>query len=296
MKIMYSSKRGSKRMNIYDDIAVNILLRDDIPVDDFLGLIPTKFYYLLYDPFGNKSPVQLRDDIDDKTLNQIPLFRILEEYLKIIKRDKQIKLTPLGALPQKILVELYNKRFLLEELIERGTATIWRERDCIAIRSARLAAEYSGLVKKRNFKLTLTKLAIKLLETNKRLQIFKHFFLSFTGKFVWSFNDFYPQQPIGQLGWAFSIMMLNKFGSQPRMVDFYAYKYLKAFPDFITFFQPDYSTPEKQFIHCYGLRTFKRFFLWFGFVTADMQKNYLDLDTDKFKRTDLVERIFKIED
>jgi len=278
-----------------DDIETNILLLNNSPVDDFLGLSPTEIHNLLYDTFGDKSPVQFRDDIDDKTLDQIPLFKIVEDYLKIIQRDKHIKLTPLGALPKKVMVELYDKRFLLDEHIESGITKLWKEDDCIAIRSARLTAEIAGLVKKVSGKLTLTRTVTKLLETNNRLQIFRQFFQAFTNKFLWSFNDGYPEQPIGQLGWAFSLILLDRFGHQPQTVEYYADKYLRAFPKFITFFQPDYSTPERQFFRCYGVRTFDRFFLWFGFVTVDKQKIFIDLDTDKFKRTDLVKRIFKID-
>ena len=278
-----------------DDIETNILLLNNSPVDDFLGLSPTEIHNLLYDTFGDKSPVQFRDDIDDKTLDQIPLFKIVEDYLKIIQRDKHIKLTPLGSLPKKVMVELYDKRFLLDEHIESGITKLWKEDDCIAIRSARLTAEIAGLVKKVSGKLTLTRTVTKLLETNNRLQIFRRFFQAFTNKFLWSFNDGYPEQPIGQLGWAFSLILLDRFGDQPQTVEYYADKYLRAFPKFITFFQPDYSTPERQFFRCYGVRTFDRFFLWFGFVTVDKQKIFIDLDTDKFKRTDLVKRIFKID-
>ena len=220
-----------------DDIETNILLLNNSPVDDFLGLSPTEIHNLLYDTFGDKSPVQFRDDIEDKTLDQIPLFKIVEDYLKIIQRDKYIKLTPLGALPKKVMVELYDKRFLLDEHIESGITKLWKEDDCIAIRSARLTAEIAGLVKKVSGKLTLTRTVTKLLETNNRLQIFRQFFQAFTNKFLWSFNDGYPEQPIGQLGWAFSLILLDRFGDQPQTVEYYADKYLRAFPKFIAFFK-----------------------------------------------------------
>ena len=280
-------------MDLTDDIETNILLRNNSPLDDFLGLSPSEIHELVYDTFGEKSPVQYRDDIGDETLDQIPLFRIAEEFLKIIYRDKQIKLTPLGALPKKVMVELYDKRFLLDEHIESGLTKLWKEDDCIAIKSARLTAELAGLVKKTNGKLTLTKTGTKLLETNNRLQIFKQFFKAFTEKFSWSYNDGYPEEPIGQLAWAFSIIILDKFGDQPQYIELYADKYLKAFPIFITLFEHSYTTPERQFYRCYGVRTYDRFFLWFGFMTVEKQKSYFDIDTDKFKRTELVRRIFR---
>ena len=74
--------------------------------EDFLGLSPIKMHDLTYDAYGENSVIQFRKDINDATLDEIPLFRIVEEYLKIIYRDKNIKLTPLGALPKKVMVEL----------------------------------------------------------------------------------------------------------------------------------------------------------------------------------------------
>lgn len=283
-------------MELPDYIQTHILLQNNAPVDNFMDLSPVEMHELLYDPFGDKSPVQLRDDIDDAILDQIPLFRIAEEYLKIVQRDKQIKLTALGALPKKVMVELYDKRFLLNDHIEKGTTKLSREIDCIEIRSARLAVGFAGLVKKVSNKITLTKAGTKLLETNDRLQIFKRFFQAFTHKFAWGYNDGYPPEPIGQFGWIFSLILLDKYGDEYRTVDLYAEKYLTALPSLIRFFNPSYTTPERQFLGCYCVRTFDRFFLWFGLVTVEKQSKYWSMHTDKYKQTHLVRSIFKIDD
>ena len=283
-------------MKLPGDMETNMLLRNNSPIDDFLGLSANQMHQLLYEPFGDKSPVQFRNDINDKTLDQIPLFRIAEEYIKIVQRDKHIKLTPLGALPKKVIVELYGKGFLPEEHIESGITKLWREDDCTAIKSARLTVEIAGLVRKANGKLTVTKTGLKLLDSNNRLQMFKLFFQAFTGKFLWSYNDGYPEQPVGQLGWAFSVIMLNRFGNQFHPVDFYANKYLNAFPMFIAFFRDGYIKKEQLFTRCYGIRTFHRFLFWFGFVTVVSRQNYTDVETDKYKKTDLLKAIFKVED
>lgn len=121
------------------------------------------------------------------------------------------------------------------------------------------------------------------------------FFRTFTEKFLWSFNDGYPEQPKGQPGWAFSVVMLDKYGDQPATVDFYAGKFLKSFPHLIKFFRDDYATPEKQFSRCYGVRVFERFLLWFGFVTVEKKKRFLDTGNDIIRRTDLVDSILKID-
>jgi hypothetical protein len=281
-------------MEQFDDI--DILLRNNKPVENFLGLTPTEVHYLLYDTFGEKSPLQFRNDLDDTTLDQISLFRIAEEFLKIIQRDSQIKLTPLGALPKKVMVELYDKKILLDEHIESGLIKLWREQDCISITSARMTAELAGFVRKANGKVVLTKKGEKLLQPENRINLFKQFFQTFTEKFNWGFNDLYPKEPIGQLGWAFSVYMLYRFGNQTYTSDYYAYMYLTAFPTYISFFEHTYSTPERQFISCYCTRTFDRFLLWFGFVTVNRKKHYLDLEPDKFTGTELVKRVFSFDE
>ncbi len=281
-------------MSLFDQEELNYLEENNSPLDDFLGLTPVEMHYLLYDTFGQESPVQFLDHITDETLDQIPIFRIAEEYLKIIQRDKQIKLTPLGALPKKVVVEVYNKKIFPEEIIEIGIKKLWKEEDSNIIQNARLTAEIAGLVKKTHGKLALTKMALKLLETSNRQQVFKKFFQAFTDKFLWSFNDFYPEHPIGQTGWAFSLILLDKFGDQARTVGFYSEKYLRAFPSFLMYFQPEYGTPERQFSRCYGIRSFNRFFLWFGFVTIKTQEKFIDYELDEFERTDLAKSIFNI--
>jgi len=262
-------------------------------IDDFLGLTPSQMFYLIHDTFGKNSPIRLSDKIDDNILDQIPIFRIAEEYLKIIQREKQIKLTPIGAHTRKVIYELYDKRFLLEDMIESGITKVGREEDFTAIHNARLTLEIAGLVKKTNNKLSLTQKANKIFVSNDRQQLFKLFFQTFTSKFAWSYNDGYTNESVGQLGWAFSIIMLNRFGNKPETIDFYAQKYLQAFPNLLHFFQPGYITPEKQFVSCYGLRTFERFLLWFGFVTTDKENKTIFRENNKYQRTEIMKKIFR---
>jgi len=56
-------------MNLLDDIESTILLLNNTPLEDFLGLSPNEIQYLFYDPFSDKSYVQLREDFDNKTLD-----------------------------------------------------------------------------------------------------------------------------------------------------------------------------------------------------------------------------------
>ncbi|TBH75997.1 hypothetical protein [Aquirufa nivalisilvae] len=280
-------------VNTPDNIEEIISSLNNLPEDDFLGYSPNDMKYLLYDALGKDSPVQFLDIIDDSSLDKMPLFRIVEAYLKIIQREKQIKLTPLGALPRKVITELYDLRFLLDDFIEIGLYKLWREEDCISIRSARLTAELAGLVKKTNGILSLKKATIKLLETNNRQQLFQKFFNAFVHKFPWSFNDAYPEVPVGQFGWGFSVILLDRLGNKVQTSNFYADLYGKAFPNLYTFFQDDYSTENRQFNHCYSIRTFNRFLLWFGFITIK-KKDIINTDNEPIESTHILSSIFKI--
>jgi hypothetical protein len=191
------------------DLETEILLRNYTPLDDFLGLSPTDIHYLVYEPYDKNSLVQLKKNLDDATLDKLAFFRIAEELLKIIARDKFIKLTPLGALPKKTMVELYAYKFIPEELVEKGISKLTRQEDSISIQSARFVTEAAGLAKKVNGKLSLTKNGEKIIRKENREDLFFKILSAFTEKFNWGFNDGYPEQPVGQFGWAFSISCLT---------------------------------------------------------------------------------------
>ena len=138
---------------------------------------------MLYNPLGERSPLVFRRDIDDSTLDRIPFFRLTEEFLRIIEREKYIKLTGLGALPRKVLLELYAHRFILEEFIEAGIATLRREQNSIVLFSLHFNTQLTHLVRKTRGRLTLTKEGTRLLKTENRLQLFAVVFGTFTLRF-----------------------------------------------------------------------------------------------------------------
>jgi hypothetical protein len=247
---------------------------NDTPQENFMGLTPSQMNGLLYDPLGEGSYIHFRETIVDASLDAIPLFRILEEYLLILRREEQIKLTPLGALPVKILVEVYNKKIMTDELIESGLYKLRKEENCIHISSMRLTAELAGLVRKANGKLHLTKKAEKYMDKGNRVQIFKDFFTAFTCKFAWSYNDgFQPMaKMVAQTEWAFIVYMVHKMAGETKDMAIYAQKIIEAMPKLLDFFEGRYSTPEGDLQYCFSTRAFERFQEWFGFVTIEQRR------------------------
>ena len=283
-------------MDIYKQIEAEVLLRNNSPIADFENLSPTNFHYILYDTYNENSPVHFHKHIENQTLDKVPLFRVVEDFIRIIEREKFIKLTPLGALPKKVMVELYDKKYIYDELIEIGITKLWKEQDCIAILSTKIVTEIAGITKRINGKMTLTKKGTTFLKLENRQAFFELFITTFADKFNWSFNDGYPEKPIGQIGWTFTVYLLEKYGKHFQSESFYAEKYLKALPDFLNEFETNGYRPQNElFASCYGVRTFQRFLEWFGLVETDREIRKKWNEDLKIKATDILTKIFRID-
>jgi hypothetical protein len=153
-----------------------------------------------------------------------------------------------------------------------------------------------GVVKKANGKLSLTKKGQQLLEPEQRINLFTETLSTYTNKFNWSSNDGYPQSPVGQLGWGFTVYLLEKFGQSEHAIEFYAEKYLKAFPKLLEFLPiRQFGTPEGDFVSCYRVRTFERFLEWFGFVKVEHLHGMHGKQSDSVRRTGLFQEVFRFE-
>lgn len=259
------------------------------------GLSPIQAHELIYNPLGENSCIKFSSHITNEILDQIPFFRISEELLKIIQRDGFIKLTPIGALPKKFLVELYGSKFILDYHIESGINKLYREDECISIKTARIVCQLTNLVKKSSGKLLLTKNGERCLKAENRVELFKVIYLNFTEKFNWAFNDGYTQEPVGQYGNLFSIYLLKKFGDKENLTSFYSSKYLQVFEKFLILFDESYATPEIQFNNCYTVRTFQRFTEWFGFTIITGKNSFFDQENAKVAKTELFDKIFEFD-
>ncbi len=243
---------------------------NDAPLAAFSGASPTQMHALLYAPLQPGSPLQLRPTLPDEVLDQIPFLRLTEELLRVVQRDGFIKLTALGALPGKYLHELYGFGFLREEMIEAGYTKLRRETDVPGLSTVHRNAEMAGLLRKVHGKITLTKNAERLRQLAHRPELLRRVLAVFTDKFNWAYHDAYASPTTGQTGWAFSVLLLLRFGAEARPLQFYADKYPQAFPFLLADFSgSDWGTPAGQLLSCYGHRTFGHFGKWFGLTTIE---------------------------
>lgn len=264
------------------------------PLEDFCGLSPDQMHRLIYEPFGPDSPLKFSYHVDDETLDQIPVLRLTEELLYIIEREGSIKLTTkLGALPRKVIQELYSKKIITEEFIESGIVKLLDESDSPALRSLHQTAVLSHVVTVKRGKLTLSKDGKRMLKPGNRPELFHRLLQTFTLSNSWASADLYSDFPIAQMGWGFSIYLLLRFGQKPRPVRFYAEKYLAAFPAMLQHIRLIHRTsPIVDFVDCYEIRTYRRFMEWFGMIRYISGRSFTGSDEAVIAPTNILPRVF----
>ena len=258
---------------------------------DFEGYSPIDMEYIFYDTFGKNSPVQLKK-ISDSDYQKIPILNQIKYLLSLLFENKEIKLTKKGFLPTKIVADIYNQKFLKDELIELGISKLYKESDCMNINLTRILIDIAGLTKKQYGKLSLTKIGKKVASDN--YELLKTIFITFGSKFNWAYYDGYGENRIGQLGYGFSLILLNKYGHIKRLDKFYAEKYFKAFPKLLNGSENStLSLSKDDAAKCFSLRTFDRFLVYFGLIKIESSvKNW---DADKYIiKTELFDKLIKV--
>lgn len=277
-------------------LAAALHRHNDTPQPDFCGLSPAQMHQLLYQPLGLASVVQLRANVPDEVLDQVPFLRLTEAFLRLLQRETPLRLTPLGALPRTYLRELYAHGFIREEGLETGLFTLSREIDSLALTTLHQTTRLAGLARLVRGQLLLTKKGGQLLDPAQRPALWALVLDTFTNRFPWASHDGYPSGTVGQTGWAYSVYLLARFGEQFHPVRFYAEHYQRAFPFVLAdFTDPAYRTPLEQLAHCYGVRTFERGLNWFGLLGPEPQSVVLHQPDQPLTASPLLAQLFDVQ-
>ena len=271
-------------MDFYQkDFDPTSILMNNRPIEDFEGFSSTDMHYLVYNTFSPDSPFQIKKNIPDNILDQIPFLLQIEFLLSRINDLGELKLTAKGFLPTTIVKEIYDLGLIKDYAIEKGIIKLYAETCSQPINLTRLITELAGFTKKRHNKLTLTKTWRDKLLTKNRQDIFLQTFSTFAQKFNWGYFDRYSSQATGNIGFAYSLYLLSKYGDNERLVSFYSEKYLRAFPSLIESFTdvPWMTDKNRSFISCYSVRTYDRFLDYFNFITIRTDGSRYD-DSKKY--------------
>lgn len=255
----------------------------------FEGYSPFEMHHILHFTFGKDSPIQLQK-LSDSDYKKIPILNQIKYLMDLIDKNGEVKLTKKGFLPTKIVSDIYQQGFLKEEYIEKGISKLYKETDSLTINLTRILIGLSGLIKKRNGKLSLTKSSKKILEDN--YELLRLILLTFATKFNWAYNDGYGENQIGQLGYGFSLILLSKYGYKRQLDSFYAERYFKAFPQLLESIEPSYDTLERYTARCYSIRTFERFLDYFGLIIIEEEGKWLD-SIKYITKTEIYDRLIK---
>ena len=254
------------------------------PRANFEGYSPTEMTLMLYYPLNEQCPVQIQE-LEDEEYLEIPVFKQSRHLLEIIQKSGELKLTPKGNLPVKVVRELYEESSLKNWWIEKGGLKNYKEGDIETITLSRVLLEISPFIKKRNNKFSLTQKGKKIIQNNRLL--FEEFHQIFTEKLNWAYFDGYRDDVPGRFGYTFSLLLLSKYGDQQRPVDFYRDKYFEAFPALLQE-SPD---PELATNSCYSVRTFTRVFTWYDLVQV---KKGRYPEPDLVQKTPLFDKLIKV--
>lgn len=260
------------RLNQY----LRLLMRrhNNAPRADFNGLSPEQMHYIIYDPFTDKCVVAL-NTLNKEQYEKIPLVR-QTLFLQNTLAEKELKLTKLGWLPLKIVAETYHLG-QPEWIVEEYGAKRYYEYEVGSVWMARIILELLGWIKTRKGVLSLTlkgkKALSKIDEAANEILRF-----SLVGVGLHTF-DAVEDDRIGNLGMAYSVWLLNKYGVEWHTGDFYEKEYQKAFN-----FPSEYSI--------YETRVFKRLFYWLGLVEQRLNKQVGPPFEDEYKKSDLLHMIF----
>ncbi len=257
---------------------------------EYEGYSPDEMQNILSHTFEEGSPIKLQT-LSEEEYKKIPLFMQIKTLANLIADSQELKLTKKGFLPVKAVAELYSRGIMKDEYIERKISRLYKETDSYTIYLPKIILEISGLIKKRNNKISLTKKGEGIIKDDSK---FLRLILEiYTTKFNWAYSDGYGENRIGQMGFGFSLILLNKFGKESHEDLFYAKKYFMAFPMLAEHpigHEGDYI--DRRSGRCYSVRTFERFLEYFGLIKIDKEKGW---DKPEYiTMTDLFGKLFKI--
>lgn len=244
------------------------------PRRDFNGLSPEDMHNIMYHPFTEQCVVSL-NKLCKEQYEQLPLVR-QTLFLMNTLSEKELKLTKLGWLPLKIVAETYalgQPEWIIEEFQSKRI----NEYDAGSVWMARIILELLGWVKTRKGMLSLTIKGKKALsDIDSAANEILRFSLVGVGLHTFDGNE---DDRIGNLGMAYSVWLLNKFGSTWHSGEFYQEQYQKVF-DF-----PD-------IYNIYETRVFARLFNWLGLVETRLNKHTTPPYPWEYRKTDWLQMIF----
>ena len=250
-----------------------ITAQNTTSIANFNGFTSEQMYQMINNPLGKECPVQLRK-LSNREIEEIPFLKQALHLLRSLS-EKELKLTPQGYIPPKMVAELY------EMGLPDWCSDLYKlklESRVGAVKVLRIALKECGFIKVRNGKMSLTTKGGRIIKDYNALLYALMVFLLFD--FNTGYFDIYQDMDIGNVGRLYSLWLLHHYGDIWRQKNFYADAYFKAFSGL---------SPSA----CYEFRTFDRVFHYIGLCDINQTKEDRGFDFgNKTRKREILDKIF----
>lgn len=250
-----------------------ITLQNTTSIAKFNGFTAEQMFQMINSPLGKECPVQLRK-LSNSEIEEIPFLKQALYLLRFLS-EKELKLTPQGYIPPKLVKELY------ELGLSDWSADSYKQKlesRVEVVQVLRIALKECGFIKVRDGKMSLTTKGGRIIKDYNALLYVLMVFLLF--EFNTGYFDLNNDIEIGNVGRLYSLWLLHHYGDIWRQKNFYAEAYFKAFPGL---------SPSE----CYEFRTFDRVFHYIGLCDINQTKEDRGFNFgNKTRKREILDKIF----
>ena len=202
-----------------------------------------------------------------------PIVTLLEPLVEVLL-EGPLRATSAGYLPPSLCATTEARVFERHGVLPLDAIrpVVTSESRFASLHLARSLAEFAGLVRRRAGAFTLTRRAVALHRSSGMAGLYPELFRAHATRLEWSSLDGWPRLSVLQASFAFSLLLLARFGRVDRPAAFYAERWLRAFPRSLEAFQGVGDGSERfasdAFAACYEVRVMERFCELLGLVEA----------------------------
>lgn len=197
---------------------------------EFGGLTDGRIQKLMYSAFGDESPMAYKPFVTNATLQRIPFFRLVQNFLEILHASSGIRLNKDKTLTTDSVLQLVKNASFPSSVLGANPKSIQEESDSEVLEAMRECTVLSGVTVVYNHSLMLSDEGKELLLPENCFQLFQRIFR--THYRVYNFDKTVPPgaDPFFKMAFPFFLYLVAIFGSKYRPIKFYLTHLLNAYP------------------------------------------------------------------
>lgn len=242
--------------------------RNQTPRAEFHGLNPAQMARLFQHPFD--APELLRFANCLKHEPEAPILGLIRRIVDGIG-EQGLKATAKGNLPRQFCIDALDEHASFTRNYPFAEFTTLRsETDYPDLHHARLVAEFAGLIEVHKGRFRVCQTCREMLARSGYRELYPRLFRTFVEEYNWAYGDGFPEWPLAQHSFAFTLYLLQRFGADWRDPEFYEDAFLTAFPSTVDMLEDDLlETAEQVRRRIYRFRVLLQFAEFLGLVEVE---------------------------